>query len=141
MESTSGVMGPRITGPRGEVRVPVMDLSGSMSRVGWVTPDTIRPALEIRAWERLSEVPGPVLMKPPSMLPPMITALPASALPPRVLGVLVPISEMVPAWMKLPLDEEGQVKPDGMEVSLAQEWMPPNSWMPIMPAPTPDRPL
>ena len=70
----------------------------------------------------------------------MITALPASGFPPRVLGTLVPISEMVPALKRVPPDEDGQLKPEGAAVSLAQEWMPPNVCTPTMPGPTPDRP-
>ena len=58
-------------------------------------------------------MPGPALRKPPSILPPMMRAEPASGLPPRLEGVAVPISEMLPALTKEPPDEVGQMKPDG----------------------------
>ena len=61
------------------------------------------------------------------MLPPMTKALPASGLLPRELGKLMPISEMAPALINAPLEQVGQVKPVGADVSLAQEWMPPSS--------------
>src|SRR4051812_7679543 len=101
------------TGPRGAVRVPLIDLVGSISTVGEETPETSKPDEEISAWETLDEVPGPALRKPPSMLPPMITALPASGLPPLVLKRWVPISEIAPALTKDPPEEVGQVKPEG----------------------------
>ena len=121
MESTSAVMGPKITGPRGEVRLEVIDRVGSINRTGWETPEATRPADEIVAAPALLAVPGPVLRKPPSMLPPITMALPASGLPPRALKLVVPIREIVAALIKLPPDEDGQVKPEGMLVSLAQE--------------------
>src|SRR5271170_2898907 len=68
----------------------------------------------------------------------MMTAEPDSGLPPRLEGVAVPTSEMLLALTKEPPDEVGQVKPAGAPVSLAQEWMPPRVWMPVMPAPTPE---
>src|SRR5690349_17856763 len=102
MESISAVTGPRITGPRGDVRLPVIDLVGSIKTVGAETPFRIKPEDEICAWPTLAEVPGPVLTKPPSILPPIITALPASGLLPRVLKRLVPNREIVPALISAP---------------------------------------
>src|SRR5258706_7819593 len=140
MGSTSAVTGPRTTGPRGAVRVPVIDVVGSSNRVGEEPPEMIKPDEEIPAWVMLEDVPGPALRKPPSTLPPITTALAASGLPPRVLKRLVPISEIWPTLMKEPPEDVGQVKPEGRPVSLAQEWMPPRVCTPTRPAPTPDRP-
>src|SRR5690348_9883060 len=47
---------------------------------------------------------------------------------------------MVPELMKVPPEEEGQLKPEGVLVSLAQEWMPPRVCTPIRPGPTPEIP-
>src|ERR1700761_4901264 len=138
IESTSAVTGPMMTGPRGVDSVLVIDLVGSMTSVGSETPDATRPDELIVAAPSVEAVPGPSLRKPPSILPPMITAEPASGLPPRWFGVDVPISEMLPALTKAPPEDVGQLKPEGAPVSLAQEWMPPRVWMPVMPAPTPE---
>src|SRR5260221_14618351 len=135
MASISAVRGPKITGPRGTLWLDVVDLFGSISMVGCEA----RPAEVIEAWAKLLAVPGPALTKPPSMLPPITMALPASGLLPRALKMLVPIREIWPALTKEPPEDVGQVKPDGMVVSLAQEWMPPRVCTRIMPGPTPDR--
>src|SRR5882757_3255412 len=102
MESTSAVTGPKITGPRGEVRLEVIDLEGSISTTGCETPEMTRPDDAIWAALAVLEVPGPVLTKPPSMLPPIMMALPASGLLPRELKILVPIREIWPALIKEP---------------------------------------
>src|ERR1700722_8213870 len=117
----SAVTGPMMTGPRGVVSVPVIDLVGSMIRTGAVPVDDTRPEEEISAAETDEDVPGPAFSKPPSMLPPMMTAEPDSGLPPRLEGLAVPTSEMLPALKKVPPDEVGQEKPAGAPVSLAQE--------------------
>src|SRR5579863_1919808 len=108
-------------GPRGVVSVLVSDLVGSMIRTGAEAPEATMPEEEITAALMVEDVPGPALRKPPSILPPMMTAEPASGLPPRLLGMAVPISEILPALIKDPPDEDGQVKPDGAPVSLRQE--------------------
>src|SRR5689334_18103103 len=46
---------------------------------------------------------------------------------------------MAPVLTREPPEAVGQVKPLGALVSLAQLWMPPRVWKPIMPAPTPER--
>src|ERR1700722_4919919 len=135
----SAVTGPMMIGPRGVVSELVMDLVGSMTTTGAEDPETTRPEDEMMDDPAVDDVPGPALRKPPSMLPPMMMAEPASGLPPRLEGVAVPISEMLPALTKEPPDEVGQTKPDGAPVSLAQEWMPPRVCTPVMPAPTPDK--
>src|SRR6185295_16026100 len=113
MGSMSAVTGPRKIGPRGDVRLPVIDLVGSMINTGVEPPVRVRPEAEIAAAPALLEVPGPVLRKPPSILPPMTTALPASGLPPRVLKRVVPSTDTVPALTRVPPEEEGQVTPEG----------------------------
>src|ERR1044071_743617 len=137
MGSTSAVTGPRKIGPRGDVRLPVIDLVGSMINTGCEPPERVMPEAESEAEVALLEVPGPVLRKPPSMRPPMTKALPASGLPPRVLKREAPIKDTVPALTKLPPEEAGQVKPEGRFGSLAQEWMPPRVCTPMMPEPIP----
>ena len=140
MESTSAVTGPKITGPRGALRLEVIDREGSISKTGCETPETTRPDDESVAAPALLEVPGPVLTKPPSMLPPMMMALPASGLLPRELKAVVPVRAIWPALIKAPPDDAGQVRPDvERPLSLAQEWMPPRVCTPIRPGPTPDR--
>ena len=61
-------------------------LGGSMISTGTEEPETISPEDEISAALMFEEVPGPVLTKPPSILPPMMIAEPASGLPPRCWG-------------------------------------------------------
>ena len=56
---------------------------------------------------------------------------------PRGLKIAGPCSTILPALTKLPPEEVGQTKPEGALVSLAHDEMPPSSWMPITPAPTP----
>src|SRR5258706_8351708 len=138
MESISAVTGPSTMGARG-VPDELADLDGSIRIVGWVTPLATSPEALIIPYPVLLDVPGPALRKPPSMLPPMMMALLDSGLPPRLLTDVVPVSEIEPMLIKDPPEELGQGKPDGAPISLAQEWMPPRVWMPIMPAPTPER--
>src|ERR1043166_10101330 len=121
MGSMSGVTGPRRIAPRGAVRLPVIDLVGSIRNTGCEPPVRVMPEEEIEAAVALLEVPGPELTKPPSTLPPMITAVPASGLPPRVLKAVVPINCSCPALINVPPEEEGQLKPAGRLGSLAQE--------------------
>src|SRR4051812_28216197 len=121
MGSMSAVTGPRKIGPRGAVRLPVIDLVGAIINTGCEPPVRVMPELEIEACVALLDVPGPVLRKPPSRLPPMTTALAASGLPPRVLKAVVPIICNWPELTKLPPEEVGQVKPEGRFGSLAQE--------------------
>src|SRR6476660_9290762 len=118
MESMSAVTGPMITGPRGAFRPLVIDLVGSIRTVGLETPAAVMPDDEIKAWPTLLDVAGPALRKPPSILPPITTALPASGLLPRVLKFVVPISEIAAPLTKEPPELPGQVKPDGAAVSL-----------------------
>src|SRR6476659_7033459 len=105
MESMSAVTGPISTGPRGAVKPEVMERVGSIRMTGLEIPAWVMPADEIEAWLILLEVAGPALRKPPSILPPITNALPASALLPRVLNTVVPISEIAPALSREPPDE------------------------------------
>ena len=123
----SAVTGPMMTGLRGAVRTPVIDLEGSISTVGLTMPLPSRPAEAIEAVLTLEPEPGPPLKKPPAMLLAMMMAEPASALLPRGLMIAVPCIEIWPRLTKLPPEETGQVKPAGALVSLAQVEMPPAS--------------
>ena len=132
----SVVTGPRMAGPRGVVVSALTDRDGSISTVGCTTPLLTMPLAAISATGTLLPVPGPALTKPPAIELAMITAEPLSGLLPRWLGVPVPVSEITPELTKLPPETVGQVKPAGADpTALAQELMPPLTWMPIRPAP------
>src|SRR5471030_1744167 len=127
MGSMSAVTGPMMMGARGALRVPVIDLDGSISTTGCTVPMPTRPAEEIVAMARLLAVPAPSLRKPPAMLLARMTAEPDSRLLPRGLMIAVPCSAIEPVLTKLPPDDAGQLKPDGALVSLTQDDRPPRS--------------
>jgi len=135
----SAVTGPMMIGPRGVVSELVIDLVGSMIRVGAEDPETTRPedemmdapAVDERARTGIEEAAVDVAADDDGRTGFRVAAAAG--------GGRGANQRDAAGMTKEPPDEVGQTKPDGAPVSLAQEWMPPRVCTPVMPAPTPDK--
>src|ERR1700744_885739 len=105
----AALRGPMTAGPRPVACVMVTDCEGSISKVGEKTEPVLVVAISplplITAVGVVPlEVEGPALKKPPAIELPITTALPLSKLPPLRLGLLVPMTEMLPKLAKAPAE-------------------------------------